>query len=150
MISKNITERISTMSTQESSYGLEEQDLNKTRQVRSDIITALTAKGIPEDLDTLRLLTTVLVDSDRTSLGRMKIKSEDKNSANNAGVASVMAGFLMKVNAGQIAFNGSNSNMVPLLPDTIPAPDILPGETDIGVHNTDFDSFSKEHFKQIE
>lgn len=138
------------MTIEDSNYAQEEQDLNRTRQVRSDIINEFTKDGVKvTDLESTKVLLTVLNDSDKSSLGRMKIKSEDKNNATNSNTASIIASFLTKVSAGA-GFNGTSTASIPELPADIPAPVILPGETDIGVRNTNFDEFSKVHFKQQE
>lgn len=139
------------MSDQDNSYTLEEQDLNRTRQVRSDIITEMTKEGLKvDDNERLKLLLTVLTDTDRSALSRMKIKSEDKNGAANASTAAVIANFLAKVDVNNARLAQPYSGEAPSLPDSVPAPVVLPGETEVGVRNTDFDAFSKEHFRQSE
>lgn len=139
------------MSQQDSDITQEEQDLNRTRQVRSDIITEMTKEGIKvDDPEKVKLLLTVLTDTDRSALSRMKLKSDDKNNANNAGAAAVIAEFLNKVTVNNGGFNGMSAGQIPTLPDTVPVPKLAPGETDIGVTNTNFESFSKAHFKPVE
>lgn len=138
------------MSQLETNYNIEEQDLNRTRQVRSEIITEMTKEGIKvDDPEKLRLLLTVLTDSDRSSLSRMKIKSEDKNNANNANSAAVIAKFLMSVSSNK-QNTGDIRREAPMLPDTVPKPDVLPGETDIGVRNTTYEEFTKENMSNFE
>lgn len=139
------------MTTNDQNITQEEQDLNRTRQVRSDIITEMTKEGIKvDDPEKVKLLLTVLTDTDRSALSRMKMKSDDKANAANAGAASIIADFLNKVSVGNGGFNGMSSGQIPSLPDSVPVPNLVPGETDIGVANTNFDTFSKQHFQQPE
>lgn len=128
-------------------YAEELGDLEFTRSKRKEIVTALTKKGIPEDPEQVRLLTGVLTDLDRASLGKMKIKSDDNNNSDNINAQGAIAAMLMKMDPSAIIARGRTDRQIPTLPNFVPKPDIIPGETLIGTQTGSYEGFAAEHFK---
>lgn len=134
----------------DNTYISDENDLLKVRDTRFAIIDSLLNEGKPpEDLDKLKLLLTTLSDTDRVSLTKMRIRSEDKANEATAGSAAVIASFLNRL--GSFPQPEAIENVTPpSLSDNIEVTDLVPGEMQIGCSNTNYEEFSKKHFKQPE
>lgn len=130
-------------------YDGENQDLEFTRNIRKQAVGLLVNGGIPvSDSERMKILTTVLTDIDRSALGRMKIKSDDKGNAGIANAQSAIAELLSKLDPSKVKLAGRCDRGLPVLGSEIPSPVVNPGETAIGTQGGTYEEFSKEHFKQ--
>ena len=121
-------------------------DLEFTRSVRKRIVSTLTEKDIPKDPDELRLLLTTLTDLDRSSLGRMKIKSDDKNTSDSINAQAAIATLLMKVDPTRVASIGRTERSIPTLGNDVSPPDLIDGETSIGTQTGTYEDFASKNF----
>lgn len=127
-------------------YQDELADLEYTKSVRKRIVTKLTEKDIPGDTDELRILLTTLTDLDRAALGKMKIKSDDKNGAANANAQAVVAALLMKVDPSKVALMGRTERPIPTLGNDVEKPSIIEGEIAIGTQTGTYEDFASKNF----
>lgn len=139
------------MSIESNKYQEELEDLNYTKDIRKRVVGSLMKDNkVPDDTEQIKLLLTTLTDLDRASVSKMKIKSDDDSNKNNNSSAAIIAGILAKIEPAKIIIANSNLNRIPpTIGNDIEKPILLPGETDIGISNTNYESFSAEHFKQI-
>lgn len=104
--------------------------LELTLTVRETIIRGLTKDGkIPEAEEDRSLLIKALDGMDRTVLSKAKIKSDDKNANKQAHAANMVAQMLLTAAARR---TGVRTEPVQLGSD-IPEPDLVDGETYIGI-----------------
>lgn len=109
----------------------EEQELIQTQEVRKRIVTHLMSDGVPKDPESMNFLLKALSDSDKSSLGRMKVKSDEKNAGIMAGGSAFIAEVLKATQVRNLVGDAKDV-AAPVLPDTVPKPDLVPGETHIG------------------
>lgn len=138
------------MSIETNKYQEELEDLNYTKTIRKSIVGSLMKDNkVPEDTETVKVLLTTLTDLDKAAISKMKIKSDDEGNKNNNSSASLIANILSKIEPARIIAQNTDINRLPpSLSNDIPRPTILPGELDIGISNTNYETFSSEHFRQ--
>lgn len=96
------------------------------------------------DLDTRRFILQNLDGMERQALGRKKIKTEEKGQANAAEARALVAELLRQAPNAVTRIGAiieHESYAVPVLPSSVPPPELTSGETDIGVSSLDFDTF---------
>lgn len=104
--------------------------LELTLSVREKIIKGLTSDGkIPEGEEDRSFLMKALDGMDRTVLSKAKIKSDDKNATNQAAATNMVAQLLLTAASRR---TGKRTEPV-LLGSDIPEPELVDGETFIGV-----------------
>lgn len=104
--------------------------VNRVQQLRDTFITQLVKGGkLPDSKDDRDLLVKLLSDSTSTALTRMRIKSDDEKSKNDANVAMQIADAISKYNPNNHARRIKPIEEVIDLPAYIPKP----GETQTGV-----------------
>ncbi len=132
----------------DNNYSTELEDLEFTRSIRKRAVGMIVGEKIPvTDSEQMKILTTLLTDLDRASIGRMKIKSDDKGNNAVANSQALIAEFLTKVVPQNIKHaNSGLTRSAPTLGSDIPDPLLVPGETAIGTTNSTYDEFSKKHF----
>jgi len=124
----------------------EVDSLALTQHLRKEVIKKLTSSGIPEnDNEKMTLLLKAADGMDRVSLTRMRISVDSEASKTNSEVASAIADLLMKASSsGNKPFQSTApiERDTPTLSNSIPRPDIVPGELDIGVSSETIDTFT--------
>lgn len=127
-------------------YSEELADLEYTKAVRKRIVGKLTEKDIPSDPDELRILLTTLTDLDRSSLGKMKVKSDDKNTSDSINSQAAIAKLLMQMEPSKIASRGRSDRQIPILGADVERPVLIEGEIAIGTQNGCYEEFAKKNF----
>jgi hypothetical protein len=122
----------------------EDQVLAYTQGKRRVIIDKLTEAGkVPDEKTEVSLLVSALDGMDRAALTQKRIKADEKSAQGMAGAANIIAKLLTQVNSKGKNTDLENSSSAPLtLGDEIPAPNLVPGETEITPGQMDFDSFT--------
>lgn len=120
----------------------EDEVLAYVHQKRLAVVENITSKGIPTDVDNVKLLLTALKDMDGQAIGRKRIKSEERNSDLNAQSAALIAKLLTTANFNLPRTNTlKDLNAVPVLPDTIKPPVLVHGEIDIVTTDIGYEEF---------
>jgi len=110
--------------------------INKGLKIREQIVDALFVDNkIPSSEEDRELLMRAIEGSDRTILGKAKLKVDKDNSNNSQEVAKVMASILSKVTVK----NAQKDKQPPELPKDIKVTDVIDGEKTIGVENLNYD-----------
>lgn len=102
-----------------------DQDLEFYEGVRRQVVTKITAKGIPSDPEEIRLLMQAVDGGSRTALGRKKAAAEDENNRIGGNIADTMAELLR---ASPTTKQQRERGSMPQVPDA----DLVQGETDTG------------------
>lgn len=127
----------------------DEAELLFTRNLRVELVKQYTRDGrIPQDPEQAEVLLRALKDMDASTFTRMKIKSDDKNTAVMANSAALIAEALKQVNGntGKITIleNAAVTNVVAELPSHLKRDGFISGELDQGTVNTTYDEFIKK------
>ena len=123
----------------------EDQVLAYTRGKRMELANKLTENGVPTDREVAGVLLQTLDGLDRSSLSRLKIKAEEQNNKNNTAAAAVIAEVLGRIGSSKIyQMEGVARREVPVLPSSIPDPEVVEGELETTPTQMDFDSFTKK------
>lgn len=132
------------MAEQDVSYLPDEQSiLAYTHNKRTELITEITKDGAPKDNDSQKVLLSALKDMDSSALSRLRIAVEVKNSANNAQNAEIITEILKRTNSNM--FMAVNCNReIPVLPESIPTPALVPGELSTVIETETIDEFMKK------
>ncbi len=127
------------MSTQ-SSFDTSDLDiLNKTQSIRQSMVTRLMKTGqVPDDINSQRMLLEVVNSMDKSTIQKAKIKSEDKSNENKEARAKVVAQLLLEARKRRQTLPVLDAAA---LPDSVPVPALVPGETDIGVQQLTYEAF---------
>lgn len=128
----------------------EEQVLARTRGVRLKIVDSLTkTASFPADPDDAKLLIKALDGLDKQALTtkRMKVDEAIAQGAAASG-KEIIAALLSRV--GHAYNAGGNGSMIiieaPTLSlDEVPQPELLPGETEMGTKQLNFETFMQEN-----
>ncbi len=126
------------MSNDTSINSADEESLQFTQSIRNRLIKEMTKEGIPQDKDSRYLLISALDSMDGSILKKAKIVSEDKKNKANSAIAQNIAQVLLQNRKQRQQLPVLD---VPELPSSIQAPQLVPGETDIGIHDIDFKTF---------
>lgn len=128
---------------QQSSFDTSDIDiLSQTQTIRKSMVTKLMQSGqVPEDLNSQRMLLEVVNSMDKSTIQKAKIKSEDKSNQSKEVKAKLVAQFLLEARKKQQALPVVDSAE---LPQSVPAPELVPGETDIGTQDLNYDVFFKD------
>lgn len=126
------------MSSDTSISQADEESLQFTQSIRNRLIKEMTKEGIPQDKDNRYLLISALDSMDGSILKKAKIVSEDKKNKASSAIAQNIAQVLLQ--------NRKNRQQLPVLevpdlPSTVGDPTLVPGETDIGIHDIDYKTF---------
>lgn len=114
--------------------------LSKTSQLRDQMITEMTKKGIPSDEKERKFLLDVLDSADRSVFNKARIRVDEKNGQNQQQTTAMIAAVLLKINEQQIISNTREAREK-AIPKELPDPKLIPGETAIGVQNQTYDQF---------
>ena len=118
--------------------------LEFTQKLRENLIKKLVvdinSPNVPTNEDGVKLLTSLLDGMDRTTLSKMKIKSED-NLANNAAQTSAQVAQLLSMIIPEDIKVRGVTRQAPTLDKSIQIEDTVPGETEIVAKQTNYDDF---------
>jgi hypothetical protein len=127
----------------------EDEVLARTRGVRLKIVSSLTKteNGFPADPDEAKLLIKALDGLDKQALTTKRMKVDEKIAAGAAASGKeIIAALLSKVSH---AYQGSGPTIIieaPVLSlDEVPQPELLPGETELGTKQLNFETFMQEN-----
>ena len=129
--------------TTQSSFDSEDIDiLKRTQVIRNSLVTKLMRSGqVPDDINQQRMLLDVVNSMDKSTLQKAKVKAEDKSNENKEAKAKAVAQFLLEARKRQQTLPVVESAE---LPQSVPAPELVPGETDIGTQDLTYDTFFKD------
>jgi len=115
-----------------SNIELENEDniLAYTHEKRKTIVNTLMARGVPDDVDIIKVLLTTLKDMDSQTLTRKRIKTDEKLGDAQAQSAAVIAKILASMPSNSTTID-MDFRVIPTLPDYIPKPIMVDGETDL-------------------
>lgn len=129
--------------TTQSSFDNEDIDiLKRTQVIRNSLVTKLMRSGqVPDDIHQQRMLLDVVNSMDKSTLQKAKVKAEDKSNESKEARAKAVAQFLLEARKKQQALPVVDSAE---LPQSVPAPELVPGETDIGMQDLSYETFFKD------
>ena len=115
--------------------------LEFTLATRKTIIDKLLGKdfNIPESSADKALLISALDGLDRTVLAKTKIKSDERSAKGQQQNAQLVAELLLRVRHDRVG-----TRTEPLAEVDYELNDLVPGETDVGEQNLNFETFSKQ------
>jgi hypothetical protein len=119
--------------------------LARNESLRSKLIAKVMPNDQPPgDLDSIKVVASLLNDSDRQILSAKKIKADAKVADKQAQAASIIALMLNDPAVRAIKPDADPATVIPApaLPDDLPLPTIVPGELDIGGQPLDYKSFT--------
>ena len=126
----------------------DEAELLFSRNIRLELVKQYTKDGrIPQDPEQAEVLLKALKDMDASTFTRMKLKSDEKNTAAVANSAALVAEALKSINGntgrGNVDVIDAAARQIQELPDHLKRQDFIPGEMDQGTQNTTYDAFMK-------
>lgn len=134
--------------TEQEVLSVEDADLEYVRAKRTELIN-ISMKAISEEVDPkyIGLALSALADMDRASLGRKKIKVEEKATNNQEGAAAIICELLKRA-SGTNPFMVTDLNQaprreIPTLGTEVPSPILVPGETGTDIVYDTCDDFRK-------
>lgn len=130
----------------------DDQALNYTQQIRRGFIDAAIQEKVLHkgEVKEKALVMSVLSDMDRTALTNKRIKVEEKSGAINGSAALVVASMLARMGSNTLREEVPvAAKAPPSLPDTIPAPELVPGETDTAAVPMNYNSFMEAQAKRF-
>lgn len=122
----------------------EDEVLAYTRGKRMELANKLTESGIPTEKETATVLLQTLDGLDRSSLTRLKIKSEEQANKNNTIAASAIAEVLGRISNNAYQMPGVARKEIPVLPSSISDPEVVEGELETNPAQIDFDTFTSQ------
>lgn len=139
-----------------------EESLAFTQGLRKRLVHDLTAgcTKIPTSPEEAKLMLETLNDMDRTTLGHMRQKSEDKTAARDQLLAEAMLQFARQAGSKSLFRSNEVPDVVERVPrrppiddSLLPEIELLPGELDVGLHNISYnelsDRFSRSNVPQL-
>ena len=131
--------------TAQTPFTTEDDVLAYTRARRKDLADHLTSHGAPKNKEDQQVLLATLDGLDRSALGRLKIKADEKANAGMAGSAALIAKVLSEIgNRNIYQFEGDFTREVPVLDSSIPVPDVVEGELETNPQQTNYEEFMKK------
>ena len=119
-----------------------------THHLRLTVLQSMfgTDSKLPEDPGDRKTIVSILKDIDAQALGRMRIKVEEKANTNQEEAAGIIAQILAAT-GGHSPFKLATplNREAPMLPNDIPPPILVEGETSTVVSTTNFDEFMAKH-----
>lgn len=123
-----------------------QRDFEFTQGIRKNLIMELTKKGpLPETKDDSQILLTAMKDMDAQNIQRLRVKVEDKNGDNMAGMAVMVSNILREINGAAFRFDEPTKAVsdayVKRLPATIDPVKTVPGELSTDPAQGDYGTF---------
>lgn len=114
-----------------------------TQGTRKALIKHMTKEGFPEDVKEQRNLLAALKDMDAQALSKKRISVEKESADTDAIVASALLEISKRV-GNTNPFEGNRESPILIDNSAIPKPDLVPGETEIGVTTETYETFIKK------
>lgn len=110
--------------------------------VRENIVSAMTVKGIPSDVDDRAFLLNALNGLEKVALTRARLKNEDKANDIASNANAIVASLLTRLpNLNTDIIEGA---VVPVIDTSLMPISLAPGENKIGVESFDYDQMVKD------
>lgn len=120
----------------------EDEVLAYTQNKRKQIVDHLTKdQAVPEDGSSRDMLLRALDGLDKAAFTKKRLQADDRNNGNMAAMMASLLTHLSSNKGAPMAEVVDNGTPPPALGSDIPAPTLVPGETDIGAPQMDYDSF---------
>lgn len=126
-------------------------ELQRSREIRDDLIKLLLQNKteIIKDAKMLGALQKLIADNDKVTLGRMRIKVDEKANDVNVQTARILANLAMRPEIKNIGVSDTPiDRALPSLPEGVVEISYVPGEMDQGVITEDCDTFMKRMQEQ--
>lgn len=123
----------------------QEERLELTQKMRLKLVNKLTDDGreLPKDPETAKLILTALNDMDRTTLGTMKQRSDDKAAAADQLVARALLELGNKIGSNKVLREEQPLPRVVRVDDSaLPEISVVPGEMDVGVQSISYNDLA--------
>lgn len=114
-----------------------------TQGTRKRLVSEMIKEGLPTDKDGIETLLHAMADMDRTALGNKRIGASEKQSAADVMVANAIAQISSQFGQ-QNPFEGNGEVVIPTVEQgKLPSADPVPGETDVGLSEENYDALAK-------
>lgn len=110
--------------------------------VRENIVSAMTVKGIPEDVDDRAFLLNALNGLEKVALTRARLKNEDRANDISNNANAIVASLLTRLPA--LSGEPVEGVTVPVIDGSIMSISLAPGENKIGVESFDYEQMVNE------
>lgn len=134
------------MSQEASAAMSEDQVLAYTQGKRKFIVDEIMKDNkVPQDKGEATLLIQALDGLDRAALTQKRIKADEQAAAGMAGAAGLVAKLLTQAGSRKnidVLDVDAREVVVPELGNEVPAPSLVPGETEVAPKQMDYDSFT--------
>lgn len=130
---------------------LNDDDLiDYTQGLRKMLADDITEHGtvMPTDKDERHILLAALDGISKTSLGRKRIQTVDEGNKNTAAALAAMDALSKKFGNNNPFIREGNSGGITIEQHKLPAIEVVPGNTDIGVSSLTYDEFSSDRAKE--
>lgn len=118
------------------------QDLLYVRSVRGQVLKAVAGKGLPKNKEDLTLVVSLLNDIDRSAIGQLRIKSDEKGQDLQSQHQALVRAFLAGSGGFKAPLRTSNTDVPSItLDDSISTREFVPGELLQGTINDNFENF---------
>lgn len=110
--------------------------------VRENIVSAMTVKGIPDDVDDRAFLLNALNGLEKVALTRARLKNEDKANDISNNANAIVASLLTRLPS--LSGDLVEGVTVPVIDGNIMSISLAPGENKIGVESFDYEQMVNE------
>lgn len=133
------------MSTTDEKIPLEDEDqiLAFTQRERKKIVAHIFKNGVPDDPAVAKVGIAALDGMDKAALGRKRIKVDERTNDNAEHAAGMISKLLAAASGGRPyeVDTPDASRNAPTLPDDIPRPSLVDGETSVAAPQDNFNDF---------
>lgn len=120
----------------------DEDVLRFTQGTRRKFVDFLLQDGFPVDPKSQYVLLTSLADMDRTALGSMRVGAQKKMAESDQMVADALVSLRAHLRGSDPMKTLTPSGAIPSVQiSRLPAPVLVPGESEIGLAHTNYDEF---------
>lgn len=143
----SLQEKVTDMSTENKASNLDlDAVLDYTHNKRLDLVEALAPTIAKDDPKVIGHYLKALGDMDKAAMGKRRLGIEEAAQESNEAEARASADLLraMKRDMFALPLGEAPPRVAPTLSNDIPAPALVPGETEIGVESMTYDGFKKK------
>lgn len=122
------------------------EELQRSRAIRNDLIDLILKNKdeVVQDAKMLGALQKLISDNDKVTLGRMRLKVDERANDVNAQTARILANLALRPEIKTMGISDApTSRELPTLPDGVMDIHYVPGEMDQGVVTEDHETFMK-------
>ena len=123
----------------------DESELEYSKKKRKEIIEGIFSSGVPKDTKDQSIVLQALDGLDRITLTKMRIKSDEGVSTSQAAAASLLVHLLNSKGIKTIGKTEEPVGEIPVLDETLPTVEIVPGELDSSVVKDNYSNFLKRN-----